>query len=44
MSVGVYNVYNAADAGDTIDTDDLIARLYVEPEPTTGLGTEEPKP
>ncbi|HJX62096.1 MAG TPA: hypothetical protein VJ578_05970 [Dehalococcoidia bacterium] len=43
-SVGVYNVYSAADAGDTIDTDDLIARLYVEPEPTTGLGAEEPKP
>jgi hypothetical protein len=43
-SVGFYNVYNAADAGDTIDADDLIARLYVEPEPTTSLGTEQPKP
>jgi hypothetical protein len=32
------------DGADTIDTDDFIARLYVDPEPSVGLGTEEPKP
>jgi hypothetical protein len=43
-SVGLYNVFGAVDAADTIDTDNFIARLYVEPEPTTGLGAEQPKP
>ena len=43
-SVGLYNVFGAVDAADTIDTDNFIARLYVEPEPTTGLGVEQPKP
>lgn len=43
-SVGVYNVYGALDFGDTIDADNFIARLYVDPEPTTSLGAEQPKP
>jgi predicted ribosomally synthesized peptide with SipW-like signal peptide len=43
-SVGIYNVFGSVDAADTIDADNFIARLYVEPEPTTGLGAEQPKP
>jgi hypothetical protein len=43
-SVGLYNVFGSVDGADTIDTDDFIARLYVDPEPSVGLGTEEPKP
>jgi hypothetical protein len=43
-SVGLYNVFGSADGADTIDTDDFIARLYVDPEPSTGLGAEQPKP
>jgi len=43
-SVGLYNVFGSADAADTIDTDNFIARLYVEPEPTTSLEAEQPKP
>ena len=43
-SVGIYNVFGAVDGADTIDTDDFLARLYVEPEPTTSLGAEQPKP
>ena len=42
--VGLYNVFGSADAADTIDADNFIARLYVDPEPTTGLGAEQPKP
>jgi len=43
-SVGLYNVFGSADGADTIDADNFIARLYVDPEPTTGLGAEQPKP
>jgi hypothetical protein len=43
-SVGFYNFFSSADGADTIDADNFIARLYVDPEPTTGLGAEQPKP
>jgi hypothetical protein len=43
-SVGLYDVFGSVDGTDTIDADNFIARLYVDPEPTTGLGAEQPKP
>lgn len=43
-SVGFYKVFGSTDGADTIDADNFIARLYVDPEPTTGLGVEQPKP